>query len=131
MQLKTPFLFNLYLICVAVGLLKKRELSRLNESHRCFILHSISWIICLFLSVYEFVRACIHLDANVSAMLWLSASCPSWTTHEHICQCHEVEPFLLKAGNLFPFPRVFLESFFIALVSYREPIKMCNKILLF
>ena len=41
----------------------------------------------------------------------LSASCHSWTTHGHICQCHEVEPFPARAGNLFHFPWVFLAPF--------------------
>lgn len=41
----------------------------------------------------------------------LSASRHSWTTHEHICQCHEVEPFPARAGNLFHFPGAFLALF--------------------
>lgn len=49
---------------------------------------------------------------NIFLLCRLSASRHSWTTHEHICQCHEVEPFPARAGNFFHFPRVFLAPFF-------------------
>ena len=59
------------------------------------------------------MRACMcvcHVCACV-CVCWLTASCHSWTTHGHICQCHEIEPFAARSGNLSYFPRVFSALF--------------------
>ena len=61
--------------------------------------------VCVCLCQCNFVCACTCVI--IFLLCWLSASCHSWTTHGHICQCHEVEPFPARAGNLFHFPRVF------------------------
>lgn len=68
------------------------------------------------------VRVCTCVD--IFPQCPVSASCHSWTTHGHICQCHEVEPFPARAGNLSHFPRVFWPLFFF--LFHGEPMKMCN-----
>lgn len=67
------------------------------------LFHNLSWDYLAYLCVCASVILCMHVCPRVNIFLLcrLSASCHSWTTHGHICQCHEVEPFPARAGNLF------------------------------
>lgn len=73
-------------------------------------LSSVSVCVCVCPNVILCVHVCTCV--NIFLLCRLSASCHSWTTHGHICQCHEVEPFPARAGNLSHFPWVFLAPFF-------------------
>lgn len=79
-----------------------------------FILGLSSACVCVSMYVCAEFCACIVCTCvNIFLPCRLSASCHSWTTHGHICQCHEVEPFPARAGNLFHFPRVFWPLYFL------------------
>lgn len=75
----------------------------MNEGHHS----AISRFILGLSSVRVSVRLPVCTRVNILLLCRLSASCHSWTAHEHICQCHEVEPFPARACNLFHFPWVF------------------------
>lgn len=72
----------------------------------------------VFVSQCNFVHVCEHFSSCAGLVHHATAG----QHMGHICQCHEVEPFPARAGNLFHFPRVFLAPFFFC----REPMKMCN-----